>query len=48
MKKWVACIQHNKYKVYIDYFDTEMDAAIARDRKAEDILGNEAVLNFPD
>lgn len=48
MKKWVACIQHNKYKVYIDYFDTEMDAAIARDQKAEDILGNEAVLNFPD
>lgn len=44
---WVAEIQHNRKRLYIGVFDTEEEAARARDKKAVELHGEFAYLNFP-
>lgn len=47
-KKWVAAItDRGKYK-FIGHFDRESEAARAYDRKAAELFGEFAYLNFPD
>ena len=43
--KWCAMISKDKKRVYLEYFDTEVEAAIARDKKAIEIYGDKAILN---
>ena len=47
-EKWEAAIQHNGEQMYLGLFDEEVAAAKARDRKALELAGEFAVLNFPD
>ncbi len=42
--EWIQC--SGKY-VYLGLFDNEMEAALAYDRKAEELFGEFAYLNFP-
>ena len=46
--KWEAHIQHNGEQFYLGLFDAEVEAARARDRKAFELAGEFAFLNFPD
>ncbi|MDI9433494.1 MAG: hypothetical protein QM570_17405 [Planctomycetota bacterium] len=46
--KWQAAVQHNGKPMYLGLFDEEVEAARARDRKAFELAGEFAVLNFPD
>ena len=46
-KKWEANIQFNKKKIYIGSFDNEDDAGRAYDKKATELFGDFARLNFP-
>ncbi len=46
--KWQASIQHDGKPLYLGLFDDECEAARARDRKALELAGEFAVLNFPD
>jgi hypothetical protein len=46
--KWEATLQHNREEHYLGLFDDEVEAAKARDRKAYELAGEFAVLNFPE
>jgi hypothetical protein len=45
-RKWRASICHNKQKIYLGFFDDEVEAARAYDAKAAELFGEEAYLNF--
>ena len=47
IKKWVAGIYVNNKKQHIGCFENEIDAAKAYDKKAAEIFGEFACLNFP-
>jgi hypothetical protein len=47
-RKWVAAICLNRKKTYIGQFRDEREAALAYDRKAAELFGPFAYLNFPD
>ena len=47
-KKWIAEITYKGRKHYLGAFDDEIDAAKAYDRKAVELFGQFARLNFPD
>ena len=47
-QKYLARIKHDGRELYLGLFDTETEAARARDRKAEELFGEFAWLNFPD
>jgi hypothetical protein len=46
-KKWVANVQPNNKRYFLGYFDNEIDAAKAYDKKAAEVFGEFACLNFP-
>jgi hypothetical protein len=46
--KWEAAVQHNGEQMYLGLFDDEVEAARARDRKAFELAGEFAYLNFPE
>ena len=45
--KWASAMAHNKQRYYLGWYATEEEAARARDRKALELLGDKAKLNFP-
>jgi len=45
--KWQAAVSHEGRTHYVGIYDTEIEAAMARDRKAIELAGEFAVLNFP-
>jgi hypothetical protein len=45
--KWVAGLQYRGKYYYLGLFEDEVEAAKARDRKAYELLGEYAYLNFP-
>ncbi len=47
-KKWRACIQINKTRKHLGYFDNEIDAAHAYDLEAKKLHKEFALLNFPE
>jgi len=46
--KWEAGIHINGKRIHIGLFDSEIEAARAYDRKAQELFGQYAYLNFPD
>ena len=46
--KYLARIKHDGRQLYLGLFDDEIEAARARDRKACELFGEFAWLNFPD
>ena len=46
--KWMATVGYNGETIYVGLFDDEVEAAKARDRKAYELAGEFAYLNFPD
>ncbi len=46
--KWQAVVGFHGETIYLGVFDTEEEAAKARDRKAYELAGEFAYLNFPD
>jgi len=46
--KWYAAIKHKGKTYYLGTFDDEVEAAKARDRKAYELEGEFAYLNFPE
>jgi hypothetical protein len=46
-KKWIASIQHNGTKYHLGYFTDEIAAARVYDKKAKELHGQFACLNFP-
>jgi len=46
--QWAARIQFRKENLYLGRFDTEIEAARAYDRKAVELMGECAWLNFPE
>lgn len=46
--KWMAAVGYNGATIYVGLFDDEVEAARARDRKAYELAGPFAYLNFPD
>ena len=46
--RWVAEITHRGRKYYLGSFEDEIDAAKAYDRKARELFGQYAHLNFPE
>ena len=47
-RRWQACVDCGKERFYLGRFDTELEAARAYDRKAAEVFGPFARLNFPD
>ncbi len=45
--KWIATISCNGKSIYLGSFDAEIEAAKAYDRKARELFGEFAYLNFP-
>ena len=45
--KWTAQICPNYKKIHLGYFNTPIEAAVAYDKKALEIIGDYASLNFP-
>lgn len=45
-KKWSASIRKGDKRIYLGGFDDEIEAALAYDRKAEELFGEFAYLNF--
>ena len=46
-KKWTVSIYKGGKRTYLGYYDDEIEAALAYDRKAEELFGEFAYLNFP-
>jgi hypothetical protein len=46
--RWEANIKHGRHQLCLGRFDDEVEAAKARDRKAYELHGEFAYLNFPD
>ena len=46
--KWMATVGYNGETIYVGLFEDEVEAAKARDRKAHELAGDFAYLNFPD
>jgi hypothetical protein len=46
LKKWIASIGFNRNKIHLGLFTNEEDAARAYDRKAMELFGEFAYLNF--
>jgi len=46
-KKWCVSISKSGKRTYLGHFDDEMEAGVAYDRKAEELFGEFAYLNFP-
>lgn len=46
--KWIAGIRYRGKTLYLGVFDDEVEAAKARDRKAYELHGEHAYLNFPE
>ena len=46
--KWMATAGYDGETIYVGLFDDEVAAAKARDRKAHELAGDFAYLNFPD
>jgi hypothetical protein len=46
--KWLAGLQYGGKYYHLGLFDDEVEAAKARDRKAYELLGAYAYLNFPE
>lgn len=47
-RRWVVYVQHNGHNWYMGRFEHEIDAARAYDRKAHEVFGEYAWLNFPE
>lgn len=47
-QKWCAYIAHNRRSIYLGVFNSEMEAARARDKAAKLYHGDFAKLNFPE
>ena len=45
-KKYTSQIKHNKKYYYVGCYNTEIEAAKARDKKAIELYGEHASLNF--
>lgn len=48
LDKWRAGVRHRGEYCYLGLFDDEVEVAKARDRKAYELHGQYAYLNFPD
>ena len=46
-KKWVTILNHRKREYYLGYHDTEEEAALVYDKKALELYGEKAKVNFP-
>lgn len=46
-KKWQAAIRHDKICYYLGRYETQEEAALAYDKKALELYGEKAKLNFP-
>ena len=44
--KWISQVTYKKKNYYLGYFDNEIKAAVAYDRKAYELFGDFACLNF--
>ena len=44
--KWTAQIRHNGHKIHLGLYDDEVEAGRAYDRKASELFGVFAKLNF--